>query len=308
MPQGSTRINAALTNLAVQYKNTEYIAGDVLKTMPVAKESDSYWIYANDFRLDDTLRANGSKANMVTMSWSTGSYVVSEHALKDVITDRDRMNTDAPLQLDRDLTEYLVDKIMIRQEYEAMKLLFTTTSWGNNATLTSATSWKGHTTTADPVVNAMSATGKIIAASGKKPNTLVMGWGGLEALKDNENVYSRIQYVERSILTPDIIAALFEIGKCYVGTAVYDTAAENETESKTFIWGSDALFAYFDPSPGLRKATAGLMFRVTEKGNPYRVKKWREEEIEGDYIEVQTMFAPKAVATACSYLFKTVAL
>lgn len=308
MPQGSTRINAALTNMAVQYKNSEYIAGTVLKDMPVAKESDSYWIYANDFRVEETLRANGAKANMATMSWSTSSYSVHEHAIKDVITRRDRLNTDAPLNLDRDITEYLVDKIMLRQEYEAQKLLFTTTTFSNNATLLSGTSWKGHTTTADPIVNAMSATGKIISSSGKRPNTFVGGWGVLEALKDNENVYSRIQYVERSILTPDIIAALFEVNNFYVGTAIYDSAKEGDTESQTFIWGTDALFAYFDPSPGLRKVTAALTFRVNEFGNPYQVRKWYEDEIDGDYIEVRTMFAPRAVATACGYLFKSVAL
>lgn len=308
MPQGSTRINTALSNLAVQYKNTEYIAGQFLKDLPVSKESDYYWVWANDFRIPDTQRANGALANMATMGYSTSSYQVKEHAIKDVITDRDRENTDAPLNLDRDMTENLTDIIMRRMEYEAMKLCFTTTTWSNNATLVSSTSWKGHTTTASPTGHVLSATGKILADSGKMANTMVIGWSVFEALKENQNLWDRIKYSERSIVTKELLAALFDVQNVYVGTAVYDTAKEGDTASKGFLWGSDALIAYFDPQPGIKKATAALNFRVAWKGNPYRVKKWREEAVEGDYIEVQTMCAPKAVATACAYLYKSVAL
>jgi hypothetical protein len=308
MPIGPTRISTALSNLAVQYTNNEYIFGTVFKDLPVAKESNQYWIWGNDFRIPETERANGALAAMATMGYSTSSYVVKEHAIKDVITDRDRENSDAPINLDRDMTENLTDIIMRRMEYEGMKLLFTTTSWSNNATLTSVTSWKGHTTTASPTKHVLSATGKILADSGKKANTIVMGWSALEALKENQNVWERIKYSERAVVTTELLAALFDIQNVYVGSAVYDSAKEGDTASKGFIWGSDAMVAYVDPSPGVKKATAWLNFRCGWKGNPYRVKKWREEEIEGDYIEVQTMCAPKPVATACAYLFKTVAL
>ena len=308
MPTGATRISAALSNLAVQYKNEEYIAGKFLKDLPVSKESDYYWIWGNDFRIPDTERANGALANMATMGYSTSTYNVKEHAIKDVITDRSRENTDSPLNLDRDMTENLTDIIMRRMEYEAMKLCFTTTTWSNNATLTSATSWKGHTTTASPTGNVLSATGAILAGSGKRPNTMVMGWNAFEALKENQNIWERIKYSERSIVTEQLLSALFDMQNVYIGSAVYDSAKEGDTVSKTFVWGSDCLVAYFDPQPGIKKASAALNFRVSWKGNPYRVKKWRAEEVEGDYIEVQTMCAPKAVATACAYLFKTVAL
>lgn len=309
MPQGSTRISAPLSNLAVQYKNNEFIAGQVLKDVMVSNESDIYYVYANNFRVPFTERANGAAAAMVTFAYSTSSYIVKEHALKDVITDRDRANTETPLNLDRDATENLTDTIMRRMEIEAHKLLFTTTTWANNAELsTTALSWCGITTTALPTQNVLSATSKILAAAGKKANTMVISWNVFAGLKENPNLFDRIKYAERAIVTEDLLKALFDMQNVYVGSAVYDSATEGLTESKGFIWGDDALVAYFEPMPGLKKASAAVNFRVGWKGNPYRVKKWREEEIEGDYIEVQTMCAPRAVATACGYFFKSVAI
>lgn len=308
MPQGSVRTSQPLSNLAVQYKNDNYIAGQILKDIPVLHESDLYYIYANDFRLPETKRANKALANMVTWEASTSTYQVEEHALKDVVTQRDRENADKPFNLDADTTEFLTDKILLRQEYEAAKLLFTTTTWGNNATLTTATSFAFNTTTSAPIQYVLSATSKILLSSAKKANTVVMGWDVFAAAKENNNIYSRIQYVERSLITQDLLAALFDVDNLYVGTALIDSNKEGETASITSVWGADVLVAYFDPNPTIKKVTAAANFRVVSMGNPYTVKKWYDDGIDGDYIQVRTMFKPKAIATSCAYLFKTAAL
>jgi len=306
--QGSQRIKKALTNVSVKYKNNEMIAGQFMKDMPVVKDAEKYYVYASEFRIPETLRANGSPSNQIKWEVSTSSYVVDKHSLSDVITDDDRQNEEAPLSLDVDTTENLTDKILLRQEFEAAKLLFTTTTFSSNATLNTATSWKYNTTTSAPIQNVLSATGAIIKAAGKMPNTGITGWDGFEALKENQNIYSRIQYVERAILTKEILASLFDLDNFYVGTAIYDSAKEGDTESTGFVWGSDCLIAYFNPSMGRKQVTAAINIRSTQYGTPYITKKWREEAVEGDMIEVTSKFKPKAVATACAYLFKTVAL
>jgi len=308
MPQGSTRVSKPLTNMSVHYMNEEYIAGKVLPDIAVKNESDQYWVYNSDRRLEDTYRANGALANQATWDASTSSYIVREHSLKDVITDRDYNNADSALQLEKHTMENLIDKILMRQEYEVHKLLFTTTTFSNNATLTSATSWKYHTTTSAPIANVLSATGYIIEQSGKRPNKMVMNWDVFAALKENPNVYGRIQYVERAIITEQILASLFDVQQVHVGTAVYNSAQEGLSDDLGEIWGGDCVLGYFKDNAGLRDASAAGIFRVKQYGSPYKVKKWREEDVEGNYIEVQSMYVPKAIATSCAYLFKTAAL
>lgn len=308
---GNLHIAKALTNLTIQYKNSEYIAPMFLKDIPVQKESDLYYVYERNFRIEDTWRANKSPSNQVTWGISTSSYSCDEHALSDIVSDRDRRNSDA-INVDVDTTEFLTDKILLTQEWEAATLMFTTTSWGGNAQLATATSWNYNTTTSAPIQNVLSGTGYIVQNSGVRPNTLVIGWDTFQCLKENPNVYDRIKYVERAIVTEQLLAAIFDVDNVYVGKAVYDTSKESApgntaiASSMTFMWGGHALLGYFNPNPGLRKVTAAGTMRVTEAGMPYKVKKWRKEELAGDIIEVSTMFTHKLIATSCAYYFSSV--
>jgi len=172
---GSLHISKALTNLSIQYKNSEFIAPQFLKDIPVTKENDLYYVYDRQFRINDTLRGNKSASNMVTWGVSTSSYSVEEHALADIVSDRDRRNADM-INIDIDTTEFLTDQILLSQEWEAQSLLFTTTSWGSNTQYTTATSWRYNTTTSAPIQNVLSGTGVVVRNSGVKPNMMVIGW------------------------------------------------------------------------------------------------------------------------------------
>lgn len=298
--------NRVLSNLSVNYTNNEFIASKFMKDIFVVKDTDRYIVYNPDFKLPDDERHNGSPANMIEWSASYSTYSVFEHALKDVITDTDYDNADEAFNLDADTTEFLTDQILLKHEYKAQQLLFTSGTFSNNVSLNTASSWNYNaTTTSAPIQNVLSGTTKIIQSSGKRPNTLVIGRDVFNVLKENNNVYNRIQYVERAIITEDLLSAVFDIDNVYVGDAIYNTNKEGETASLTAIWSEHALLAYFDPNPGRKKVTAAATFRVRKKGTPNRVKKWRDEDIEGNYIEVQTKYQHQAIATSCAYLFKS---
>jgi len=302
---GNLHINKALTNLSVQYKNADLIASQVCKDVPVMKESDLYYVYVRDFRIPSSLRGNKAPANMVTWGVSTSSYSLDEHALADIVTDRDRKNSDT-IQLDADTTEFLTDKILLGYERDVADLFFTTGTWSNNVSLDTASSWKYNTTTSAPIQNVLSGTTRIIKSSGVRPNTLILGQDAFDCLKENTNVYSRIQYVERAIMTEQLLAAVFDIENVFVGRAIKDVGEEGVAESISSIWGGHALLAFFNNNPGIKKVTAACNFRANDAGTPVKVKKWREEKLSGDQIEVSTMYKPAAIATSCAYYFSSV--
>ena len=82
------------------------------------------------------------------------------------------------------------------------------------------------------------------------------------------------------------------------------SGVEPATDTMGFLYTDCAFLAYVERSPGLKKASALYTFFKAEKGNPYRVKKWREEEKEGDYVEVQTMFKHLVPASAMAYVIQ----
>lgn len=307
---GNQHVNKYLTNLSVAYTNKEYIADQVFRSdVAVSKESDQWVTYNIERRYENTLRPNKAPANAATWGVSYTSYSLEEHAIKDLVSDRDRANADQPINVDVDTTEFLTDAIMLRLEKQASDLFFTTTNWSNNGTLTTATSWWGNTTTAvSPMIQVMSATSAIVRAAGLKPNTLILGWQTYEGLKNNSAIYSRVQYVERAIVTPELLAAVFDVERVLVGAASYNNMQEGHAFSGTFIWGPDAWLGFMAQTPGRKMANAAARLRMTDGGSPYKVKKWRDDELAGDYIEVSTMCKPVAVATLAGYLFKSAGL
>jgi len=77
------------------------------------------------------------------------------------------------------------------------------------------------------------------------------------------------------------------------------TTYEGLSETFAYVFGKNALIAYVEPKPGLKKLSVGYIFRV--KG--YRkTKKWREDPKESDIIEVSDMFVPKLVSADAGYL------
>jgi hypothetical protein len=309
MPEGSLSVSKALQNVSLHFKNEEYIWPKVFGEVPVKNESGHYWVYTKDFRLDETYRADKTESNQVSWKASTASYVIERHALKDSVSQRDRDNSDLPGgSIDNDTTEFLTDKLNLRMEYEGQKLLFTTTTFSSNATLTTATSWNYNTTTSAPIQNGLSATGYVLAVSGKRVNKVVTNWDVLAALKENNNVYNRLAYTKDKMLTEQILASMFDVGEFLVGTAYYETNQEGLDATSSAIWPADALFMYQESKPGIKKLTTAHILRNNYYGMPYKVSKWYEKRIDADWIEVEYKATPKAVCTLTAYLFKTAAL
>jgi len=85
--------------------------------------------------------------------------------------------------------------------------------------------------------------------------------------------------------------------------AVNNTAGEGLTDTMAFLYTESAFMAYFERSPGLKKASAIYQFRqdMNGAGGSFRVKRWREEPREGDMIEVASNYQFKAVASDCAH-------
>lgn len=295
-------VNGPLTNVSVRYNWNLGIADRVFPEVPVSKESDVYFVYDGDnVRLDDTIRANRAEANIVGFDVSTTSYQLEEHALKELVSDRDRGNADAPLNLDVDAAMHLTEKILIRREVDTATLCFTTTTWGNNATVASAAAWD--TSTSNPIADVLTATTIILRTGFVAPNRAVMGWEAMRQLKANSTTTDRIKYTERAIITDEIMASMFDLDQLLVGRGARNLNTEGVAASTGFIWGKDMLVYYTPARPALREPAAGYLLTI---GGRFKTKKWREEARSGDWVEVSTMFLPRAVATSAAYLLKQV--
>lgn len=293
----------ALEKISISYLPGEFVADKLVPSVPVKRESDVYYVYSNDTMiLEETLRSPGTKANRATYTMSTSSYSLEEHALSEIVPNRDKDNADKPINLEIDMTEILTRKILIRREREASTALQTSGNYNNSNSLTSTMAWTANTTVSNPITQIESATAKIIASSGYSPNRLVIDNNTFSGAKVHTSIVDRVKYTSADSITENMLAKLFDIEQVLVARAVYESAEEGLTSSLGAIWTNTAVLAYYEKAPGLKKPSAAYQFMKKREGAPYRVRKWYEDADEGTMIEVSSIFQFKPVATACAYL------
>jgi len=295
-------VDAILSGVSIKYTNDELIADQVLPVVPVKKESDKYYRYTRNWKLPQSKRAAGTEANEVDWNLDTDTYSCEEYALKDFIADRVRDNADNPLDMDVDTTEGLTELIQLGREKRVSDIVFGAANYGSQTfALTGASRWDDYAGS-DPIGDVRTAKSVVHAASGKMPNTMVIGYQAFLKLLDHPDVLERIKYTQKGLVTADLLAALFEVDKILVGKALYDTTQEGVAESLSYVWGKSVALLYVQPSPGLKKVSFGYQFQ----SRGFRTKKWRQEGRDGDFIEAGEIRDEHIVAAATGYLYTTV--
>ena len=294
----------ALEKISISYKPGEFIADRLVSTVPVKHDTDKFYVY--DFgvmRLEETKRAKGAATNRANFTMSTSSYSLESHGLKELVLQEDKENADKAINLEIDTTEMLTRKILIRKEKECNDVVMASGNWTNKESLTSTLAWTQNTTLSNPIIKVDSGTSKIISSSGYKPNRLVIDDPTFRGAKEHTSIVDRVKYTSADSVTEAMLAKLFNLEEVLVGRAIYESAQEGLTSSPSKIWTNSAFLAYIEKSPGLKKASAAYQLAQMNKGIPYKVTKWDEEDPEGVWVKVENKFQFKAVATACAYLF-----
>mgnify|MGYP001588324222 CR=1 FL=1 len=208
--RGPIHVDRPLTNISMAYTPTGLIAKELFPTVPVKKESDSYFIFdkANSLRIPDTFRADGAQANQDGLVISTATYRLEEHALKGFITERQRENQDEGLNLEQSLVEELTNKILLQREEDAAAILFTDGNWANELSLAAAAAWSANTTVSNPIIVADSAASLILRNAARLPNTCVLDDSTYRSAKEHTSITERIRFVSSESVGPDLLARL----------------------------------------------------------------------------------------------------
>jgi hypothetical protein len=278
--------------------------------IPVQKQSDRYFVYSKeDFYRDEAqLRAPCTEsAGGGYRIDNTPTYYANVWALHKDICDMIRANADAPINMDRDTTEYLTQQMLIRKEKVWIENYFQTGVWGTDTVPT--TKWDDVNGT--PIEDICNAGLDIAKATGYRPNTLVISPDVFCALKNNADVLDRIKYTQRGVVTTDILANLFEVDRVLVTWGVENTANEGATGVFDFVSGTEkALLVYSNPRPSILQPTGGYTFTWTgligagREGT--RMKSFRMDHLESDRMEIESAFDMKLVAPDLGVLFNDV--
>jgi hypothetical protein len=288
------------------------IADEVFPRKKVAKESDKYPIYGRqDQRVYSTLRANGAAANQINAFAidSIATYSCDEHALVDIVTQRDKDNADAPIDVEFDTTEGLTNAILVGRERRAAVLATTYANFatsGNRIQLSGTQQFNnaGYTasltgTPANAIERRVSVGKEAIRAfTGVQPNTIVIPAAVAEIVKQDSLIRDLIKWTQNSLLVNgDLPQTLWNM-KVLVPGAIYDSANMGASFSGADIWGKNIFMFYRSPNVSPRSMSFGLTFE--QRGR--QVKKWVDNDVNGDKIEVSELLDEVMLSEYCGYL------
>jgi len=294
----NVHVDKILTNISIKYSNEAYVGLQIVPVVPVKKKSDIYFIYdskADRFRIPKTLRASKTDSRTVDWKVTEDGYVCKEYALNSLIDDDERDNADKPLNLEVDTVEFLTDIVQLSLEMRIKTMLEAALS----ANAPTSGAWSDYTeaTGTDPIADIEEGKEAVHAVIFRDPNTLLLGKPVYDKLKHHPKILERIKYSQKGVITADLMAELFGVDRVIIGKAGYNTAKEGKAESLSYLWGKNAILAYVEPKPGLKKFSLGYTFQSQK----FQTRRARIETKHSDWFEVGDKETEKIICAACGY-------
>jgi hypothetical protein len=312
MPMPTTKdlhVDSLLTNVSIAYRNKSFIADDLFPIVPVVKQSDyipkfpkSHW-----FRDLALKQADGVKAPRIGYSIKTSDrYVCDRYHLATDIYDQQRSNADRPFDLERNGTELVTMGVQLKRERSCAATAFVTGAWATDLTgTTDFVKWSSYATST-PTADVEAWRDTINGMAGGEPNCMTMGSQVLLKLKWHPDIIDSIKYVQKGIVTEDLLKELFGVDYFLVGRAIYTTSPEVAstaygttaagTDQETLVsysrvWGKHVLLTYRPPAASLMTPAAGYTFVWNRVPNAIQfMQRFRDEELECDTLVANSYF------------------
>lgn len=318
--QSDVHVDAILTNISVAYmqSSNKFMSTQAFPIVPVDHQSDLYYKYTkNDwFRDEAERRADTTESAGSGYTLGTDSYRCDVWAFHKDIGDQMRANADNPIKPDTEATQFVTQRLMLRQEIQWVSDYFAASVWATDRTgVASAPSasefiqWSNYSTS-DPIEDMEAAKETMLGNTGFEINTLVLGYQVFRKLKHHPDIIDRIKYttgVTGRTVTPELLAAMFDVDRVLVSKAIKATNQEGQTEAYAFTHGKHALAMHVAPSPGLMTPSAGYVFTwkgISEGlGTDIGITRFRMPALRADRVEGQVAFDNKVVATDLGYFF-----
>lgn len=321
MPQptgGDLYVSKPLTNISIAYMQgqEDFIADRMFPPVPVEQQGGQYYTYNRGdwFRTRSAKRAPATES--VGAGWRTGTdnYFAEVYAVHNDVNDQDRANQEKGIfDLDQDATEFVTRDMLLRRELDWVDAYFKAGVWAmadqtGVAGVPGANQFKQwDQATATPIEDMEAYRLGMKKVTGYNPNRLVLGAEVYSSLKNSAQMLERIKYVQRGVVTLDLIASMLDIEQVLTPEAIYNTANEGAADDDVmdFVYGKAMLLAYAAPRPGKKQPSAGYTFEwnsyMAKRGT--KITKFRMENIKSDRVEIESAYSFKVVGSELGQYF-----
>ncbi|MDQ4119888.1 MAG: major capsid protein [Acidobacteriota bacterium] len=305
-------INRPLTNISVAYiqDDKEFIADKVFPNVPVDKKSDSYFVYDKEAFARAIAHQREGAEESKGSGWKQGteSYNCKQQSFRHDVPADIAGNTDNPLDPYRDATEFVTRAMLIKRETDFANAYFKAGVWANEETPDAGDKWDAYGTS-DPYTQVQDGIRTVQKSCLVKPNILLVGPEGFDALKNHPDLKDRFKYTTAESLTAEMIARVLGVQKVMVGEAVGVTNKENDTTTLDYVFGKGALLLYAAPRPSLLMPSAGYTFSWNTFGNKFgaRIDRFPMRHLNNSQrVEGDMAYDIKVVSADAAFYFDSV--
>lgn len=313
----SVHLDQYLTTFAYGYdqRQAESVAMRAFTPVPVQMGAGKYKYIQKGawFRDEVKVRPLGGAGDLATYGLADGVYACEEYSLRHRIDDRVQNLNSTAFDLLETGTNMLLRKHMIRKDRLWSTSYFKTGVWGTDWTGV-ATGPTGNQflrfdqTGADPIGTVARAKVALRQATGFTPNVLVLGADVELNFTTNPALVDRIKYGAGNFgpfVNQQILAQAFGVQDVVTPSAVYNSAAEGQADTMTWIIDSKAMLLLYRADRAALDGstpTAGAVFTwegLIPGANPDGAAVERRRappETHSDEIEVRSGFDIEPVA------------
>jgi len=284
--------DAALTNFAIGYHPTGFVAERIAPPVKVNNESDKYYIWDRQSAFQvgpdadgtTSLRADKTESKTIDFGLSTSTYTAEEYALKILVSDREKKNSDSILRLRDSKRRRLQDILMLEQEIRVSTLLVTQANWASGHYAEPNPNWNE----SNPTIEKDIDTGKeaVRKAIGVEPNTIIIPAAVAKWMKRDSTIRDLIKYTHADLLVNgDLPPRLWNMDVIIPGSTYSSSKEGASSVTYSDVWGDTVVMLYVDPQPVIDSPTAVKIFRAEE----WMVNTWREPKFKSEAIEISVI-------------------
>lgn len=295
------QIDPVLTNLAVGYKQAEFVGEKIMPVVFTDKEGLQVPTFGKGSFVEyDTERAVGAASNVITLDVPNYLPVVlEEHDLAAGVDYREE--AESLFDEQAKATRRVTSGVQLRQEIETATLLQSKAAYesGHYKDLSAATKWS--VDTADPVKDVADAKEVVRAACGVRPNVLVLGAAVAHKLAYHPALQNVLGSNERKLITPELMKIIFDVDEVIIGNAVATPAPNKQTKD---VWGNFAALIVRPKvvATGNDEGEPAFGYTFRRKGMPL-VDRYSEVGGKVEYARYTDIRKVAAVGGACGFLF-----
>ncbi len=282
--------NTPLTQFAeaIVQEESNFVARQVFPVVPTSKRADSYYVFdqGDMARTDAKMREPSAEAPDLMYGVSTATFNIDVWHGRVPIDDMVEANADDIFNLDQLAVRRVVMDLLIREEVDWVAKYFTTSVWTgvSDETLSGTDQWEN--AASDPIETIRGKIFGVEAATGLRPNTLVIGANVEKRLMDHPDIVDRLKYTSFGSVSRDVLARLLGLERVFVLGAIRNSAVQGAADSIARIAGNHALICHVPSSPSPFSPASGLTFAWSAfSGQGIQIRRYRDESKSTLFVE-----------------------